>query len=132
MRDEPNIVAELHDRDPIAAWLGIELVSAQADRVQLRMAVGEAHVGGHGLCHGGVLFTLADVVMSYVANRHGEGALASHGSVELLAPVHPGDVVEAVGRESAARGRGAVCDVELSVAGATVALFRGTTRRRSS
>lgn len=120
-------VRELFEADVIAAGLGLELVAVGAGSVRLRFTVDERHVGWHGRCHGGVLFTAADVAMSYVSNRGEAQAFATHASIEFLGGVGIGDVVDIEGGETARRGRTAVLDAMLSVDGKIVAGFRGTT-----
>lgn len=122
-------IHELFAADPVAAGLGLELVSVGDDSVQLRFTVDERHVGWHGRCHGGVLFSVADVAMSYVSNRHPGQAFATHAVVDFLDAVDAGDVVDVEGSETARRGRAAICDATLRVAGRTVVTFRGSTLR---
>ena len=95
----------------------------------MRVTVDERHVGWHGRCHGGVLFTVADVAMSYVSNRAPGQAFATHASVEFLGGVDLGDVVDIEGTETARRGRTAVCDATLRVGDEIVVAFRGATLR---
>lgn len=120
-------VAELHQADPIAAELGVRLLSVGHDRVELAMVVEPRHVGGHGRCHGASLFALSDIAMSYVGNRFPGQAFATRAGIDFIGPVMLGDEVRATAIESSRRGRGAVCDVTLTVAEEVVALFRGNT-----
>ena len=129
MSDAAARIRELHAADAIAATLGIELLDAGSDCVRLQMAVDDRHVGWHGRCHGGVLFTAADAAMSYVSNREPGVAFAVQASIDFLAGAELGDVVVIEGRETANTGRAAVLDATLSVEGRVIAAFHGTTRR---
>lgn len=126
MSEEARI-RELFAADGIAKDLGVELVDIGDASVTLQMAVTDAQVGWHGRCHGGVLFTLADIAMSYVGNRFPDMAYATHAAYDFVDGVDAGDVVTASAVEHARRGRTAVIDVTLRVDGRMVGLFRGNT-----
>ena len=50
------------------------------------MTVTEAMVNGHGICHGGFIFTLADSAFAFACNSHGERAVAQHCAISFLRP----------------------------------------------
>lgn len=120
-------VAALRSKDPTADQLGVELRSAAPGKVELEMTVRDQHTNTLGVCHGGVLFTLADIAMSYVSNGLGVRATATSASIEFVAPAQWGTTLKAVAVESSRRNKSAVCDVNLYSDGSLVALFRGTT-----
>ncbi len=120
-------IRELFASDTLAQRLGVELVSVDGRSITLQMLVRPDHVGWHGRCHGGVLFTLADVAMSYLGNRYVDLAYATHAAIDFVGGVDAGDVVVCVAEETVRRGRSAVCDVTLWVGDDVVALFRGNT-----
>ncbi|MEM7092789.1 MAG: hotdog fold thioesterase [Actinomycetota bacterium] len=124
---EQERIRELFASDELARELGVELVQIGPARVELELLIEQRHIGWHGRGHGGVLFTLADVAMSYVGNRFDRMAFATQASVDFLGGVEEGDRVRAVATESARAGRAGVCDATLSVGERTVALFRGNT-----
>jgi acyl-CoA thioesterase len=126
---ESTVIARMHAGDPIAERLGIELVETHTSGVRLRMVVDDRHLGGHAQCHGGVLFTLADVAMSYVSNRSNLQAVATHASIDLIDAVRDGEVIDVDAVEANVRGRAAICDVTMSVGDRVVAKFRGRTLR---
>ena len=64
-------VQSLHDADTAAQQLGIELREAGAGTAVVALTVGNQHLGSLGQLHGGVLFTVADVAMSYAGNSRG-------------------------------------------------------------
>ena len=76
-----------------------------------------------------MLFTLADIAMSYWGNRFPGQAYATNATIDFIAGAGESDVVLATATEPARRSKRANCDVALSVAGDPVALFRGTTLR---
>jgi acyl-CoA thioesterase len=117
-------------RDNATHALGMELVSVQPGRSVLRMTVRADMVNGHHICHGGLIFTLADSAFAYACNSYNLNTVASACSIDFLAPGREGDVLEATAVERSASGRTGVYDVEVKVVGGnTVALFRGKSYR---
>jgi acyl-CoA thioesterase len=117
-------------RDNATHALGMELVSVQPGRAVLRMKVRSDMVNGHHICHGGLIFTLADSAFAYACNSYNLNTVASACSIDFLAPGREGEVLEATAVERSASGRTGVYDVEVKVVGGhTVALFRGKSYR---
>ena len=64
-RDQDELAAQvgaaMYEADRATReFMRIELVSCEPGRAVLRMAVHEAMLNGHEICHGGLIFTLAD------------------------------------------------------------------------
>lgn len=127
----PAMVARsLYARDPSARTFGIELVDVGAGRAVVEMVVRSDMCNGHGICHGGMIFTLADSALAFASNSHNENAVAAGASVEFVRPVPDGSTLRATATEQSLRGRTGIYDVEVALAdGTTVALFRGRTQR---
>lgn len=117
-------------RDNATHALGMELVSVTPGRAVLHMKVRTDMVNGHHICHGGLIFTLADSAFAYACNSYNLNTVASACSIDFLAPAREGDVLEASAVERSTSGRTGVYDVEVKVLGGnTVALFRGKSYR---
>jgi len=125
--DEIARIRELHASDELAQALGVSLAALTERSLTLEMTVRADHVGYHGRCHGGVLFTLADIAMSYVGNRFPDMAYATHAAIDFVGAVDLGDTVTAVANESVRSGRSAIFDVTLTVDDEVVGVFRGNT-----
>lgn len=127
-------VAALFDQDAASAALGIEVLEAAGGSARLRMRVRPDMVQGHGSCHGGLLFTLADSAFAAACNQ-GDGGPVVGASAEItwVAPAFAGDVLEAEAVEHTRFGRNGVTDVTVRRAadGAVLALFRGRSLRLS-
>lgn len=118
------------NRDNATHALGMELVSVAPGLAVLRMKVRSDMVNGHHICHGGLIFTLADSAFAYACNSYNLNTVASGCSIDFLAPGREGDVLEASAVERSSAGRTGVYDVEVKVVGgSTVALFRGKSYR---
>jgi acyl-CoA thioesterase len=95
----------------------------------LSMAITEAMTNGHGTCHGGYIFTLADSAFAFACNSYNQRAVAQHCSVSFIAPAYRGNRLTAAAREISRRGRGGIYDITVTNQdGAQVAEFRGHSR----
>ena len=119
--------AEVMRRDDNASkWLGMKVEEVRPGYARLSMVVTKNMVNGHNLCHGGLIFTLADSTFAYACNSHNQRAVAASASIEFLAPAFLGDVLTAEGVEQALKGRTGVYDMQVSnQKGEVIALFRG-------
>ena len=117
-------------RDATAQALGMQRLSVTPGQATLRMTVRPDMVNGHHICHGGMIFALADTAFAYSCNSYNLNTVASACHIDFLSPAREGDVLEAVAVERSAAGRTGVYDVTVSVVGGeTVALFRGKSYR---
>jgi acyl-CoA thioesterase len=115
--------------DRASAGLGMRLDQVAPGRAVLSMPVTAAMANGHGICHGGFIFALADSAMAFAANPRGEPAVAQHAAITFVRPAQVGEVLVAEAVERMHAGRAGIYDVRVSTAeGALVAEFRGHTR----
>jgi acyl-CoA thioesterase len=106
--------------------LQMELVSCEPGRAVMRMRVRQAMLNGHQICHGGLIFTLADSTFAFACNSRNLATVASGASIEFLRPAYLGDVLTCEGVEQLLQGRHGVYDVKVSNQhGETIAMFRG-------
>lgn len=63
-----KVVSSYFDKDGFSQWLGVELISLDADCAVCELSVGERHLNGIGSVHGAVLFSLADIAFATVCN----------------------------------------------------------------
>lgn len=119
--------AEVMWRDDNASkWLGMRIEEVRPGYARLSMTVTPNMVNGHDLCHGGLIFTLADSTFAFACNSHNQRAVAAGCSIEFLAPAFLGDVLTAEGVEQALRGRTGVYDMKVTnQKDELVAVFRG-------
>ena len=91
------------------------------------MTVRETMTNGHGMCHGGYIFTLADT--AFACNTYNQRCVAQHCSISFVAPAQLGMRLRASARERQRSGRSGVYDVTVTEeTGAVVAEFRGLSR----
>ena len=112
--------------DRATKWLGMRLEEVRPGYARLSMKVTRDMANGQSLCHGGLIFALADSSFGYACNSHNQRALAASCSIEFLSPAAIQDVLTAEASETAKAGRTGVYDVRVTnQRGELVALFRG-------
>lgn len=117
-------------RDNATNALGMQLISIAPGVATITMQVRSDMVNGHHICHGGLIFTLADSAFAYACNSYNLNTVASACHIDFLAPAREGDVLEATATERSTSGRTGVYDIEVKVQGGKlVALFRGKSYR---
>lgn len=119
-------VAALYDGDRASQGLGIRIVEARPGHAKVSMRVREDMLNGHSVCHGGLIFSLADSAFAFACNSHGGAVVAAAASIDFLAPAHGGDELTAVASERWRSKRNGVYEVTVvNQRGDTIALFRG-------
>lgn len=107
-------------------FLQMELVTCEPGHAIMRMAVREPMLNGHKICHGGLIFTLADSTFAFACNSHNKVAVAAGCSIEFLKPGQLGDILTCEGREQVLQGRHGIYDMKVTnQRGEVIAMFRG-------
>ena len=120
----------MYRSDRASRNLGLEILDVAPGSVRISMTVRPEMVNGHGLCHGGIIFTLADSAFAFACNSHGEPMVAAGASIEFLAATRAGELLTALATEVSRSARHGVYDVRVTKSsGETVALFRGRSAR---
>lgn len=121
-----EVGAALYARDLAAQALGIRLDAIGPGNATMSMPVRPDMVQGHGTCHGGMIFSLADTAFAYACNSRNNVTVAAGCNIEFLLPAYEADVLTAVASETAMAGRNGVYDILVhNQRGETIATFRG-------
>lgn len=116
----------MYANDRASQKLGIEVDVTAAGQATATMTVTEEMLNGHDVCHGGLVFALADTAFAFACNAYDNVTVAGAGSIDFVRPGRLGDVLTATATE---RQRGlnvGVYDVAVvNQQGREVALFRG-------
>lgn len=116
----------MFSRDQASQQLGMKIQSVNPGKAVLTMTVDNRMIQGHGACHGGYLFTLADSAFAFACNTYDLATVASGCSIEYVAPAKEGDQLTATAEERSRGSRTGVYDITITNQdGQTVALFRG-------
>jgi acyl-CoA thioesterase len=119
----------LWNDDSASQRLGIVLDHLAPGAATLSMEVTEAMSNGHGTCHGGYIFTLADSAFAFACNGYNQRTVGQHAAITYLAPARLGDRLTATAREVSRQGRSGLYDVRVTNQdGAHIAEFRGQSR----
>ena len=115
--------------DAASPALGMRLDAVGPGTATMSMQVRPDMLNGHGICHGGFIFTLADSTFAFACNSYNQNTLAQQNQITYLAPGLPGERLTAAATEVSRTGRSGVYDVTVTGEdGRTVALFRGLSR----
>jgi acyl-CoA thioesterase len=137
MQRDPQALAELagktmYERDPASQRLGMALDEIRPGYARMSMRVREDMLNGHGTCHGGYIFMLADSAFAFACNSHNFNTVGAGCSIDYLAPGREGDLLTAEAVEQALSGKTGVYDIVVTdQEGRKVALFRGKSHRVS-
>ncbi|WP_121093892.1 hydroxyphenylacetyl-CoA thioesterase PaaI [Roseinatronobacter ekhonensis] len=115
--------------DSASQRLGMVLDAVGPGTATLSMTITGDMTNGHGMCHGGYIFTLADSAFAFACNSYNQRVVAQHCAVSFLNPVSRGTKLTATAQEISRRGRSGIYDVRVTDAdGTIVAEFRGHSR----
>jgi acyl-CoA thioesterase len=121
---------EMYARDQASRALGMTLEEIRPGYARMRITVREDMMNVHAICHGGIIFTLADSTFAFACNSSNHATVAQATAIEFLAPGKLDDVLTAVGEERHMVGRNGIDDVAVTRQdGKTIALFRGKSFR---
>jgi phenylacetic acid degradation protein PaaD len=112
--------------DHATQGLGMTLVSVTAGAAVISMPVRQDMVNGHGLCHGGFIFTLADSAFAFACNSGNQVTVAAGARIDFLKSAKLEDVLTATAQVVHQGKRTGVYDVQVvNQLGQVVAEFRG-------
>jgi acyl-CoA thioesterase len=116
----------MYANDTASKALGIEIEIPEVGTAVATMRIREDMTNGFDICHGGLIFTLADTAFAFACNAYDDVTVAGSGTVEFLRPAFEGDELRAVALEEHRSQRSGVYAVEVvNQDGEFVALFRG-------
>jgi len=123
--DQDDPVAAMLAADAASEMLGIEVDGYGPGWARTRMLVREDMVNGHGMCHGGLVFTLADTAFACACNGWGPVTVAAGCEIVFAEPANLGDVLTAEARMRSRFGRNGIYDVTVTHGDRLIAEFRG-------
>ena len=116
-------------KDGASQSLGMQIAAIGPGTATLKMQVRDDMLNGHGICHGGMILTLADSAFAFACNSRNQSTVAQHNIISYLAPGKEGDVLTAVAEETDLSGRSGIYDVTVTNQdGRKIASFRGLSR----
>lgn len=117
---------QMYGADAASQALGITVDVLEPGRVTATMRVRDDMINGFDVCHGGLLFTLADTAFAFACNAYDDLSVAASANMEFLQAAHVGDVLTATASEEHRGRRGGLYTVEVvNQDDVRIALFRG-------
>ena len=121
------IVEKLFDRNAAARAMGMELMESGVGHATVALTVADAHLNFNGTCHGGIVFSLADMAFGLASNSHGPVAAGINANIAYHAATQKGERLVARAREVTRSRRLASYSVDVEdEKNTTVASFNGT------
>ena len=125
-----RIAEALYAGDRASQSHGIRIVAVRPGYAKLSMIVRSDMVNGHRICHGGMVFTLADSAFAFACNSHNDNTVAAAASIDFLAASYEGDELTAEANELWRTKRNGIYEITVTnQKGARVAFFRGRSYR---
>ena len=90
----------LNTGDRFAAGCGVRLVEVAPGTAVAVLEVTSAHLNAGGVCQGGAIFTLADLVFAALVNQRENLTFAINSTIYYHVSAREGDVLRAQGRLS--------------------------------
>ena len=95
----------------------------------MRLKITKNHINGHGFCHGGIIFTLADATLGLACNSCNVKTVAESCNINYISPLKETDTLIAEAKELKKFGRSAIYDVAIkNQDNNLIAIFRGHSR----
>lgn len=112
--------------DNASRQLGIEVRVTAVGAATATMRVREDMVNGFDICHGGMVYTLADTAFAFACNSYNRVTLTASGEIHYLRSAMLGDELTAAAIEDYRGHRRGFYTVKIrNQDGDSVALFRG-------
>lgn len=125
-RTAQRCAEQMYASDMASQELGIDVTVSDAGVAKAVMEVAPSMLNGHRVCHGGLIFALADTAFAFACNGYDQVTLAAGASIDFLRPARAGDTLTAVASEVHRGGRSGVYDVVVrNQSEQTIARFRG-------
>ena len=125
-----RVAQAMFARDRASQALGMRIVGVRPGWARLTMTVRDEMVNGHGLCHGGMVFSLADSAFAFACNSYNDATVAAAASIDYLAAARAGDELTAEATELWRSRRSGLYEITVAnQRGERIALFRGRSQR---
>lgn len=108
-----EVGAAMYDRDRVAQRLGMTIEEVRPGFARVAMTVDENMINGHGICHGGYTFALADTACAYACNSYNVNTLSQAVNIVFMAPAGLGETLAAEAVESNHAGRTGSYDIKV-------------------
>ena len=98
-------VDAMYGNDRASKSIGITIDDVREGYARLNLPITAEMLNGHGICHGGFIFTLADTAFACACNTRNDVNLAQKCSIEYKRPGKAGDRLTATAEHKSQDGR---------------------------
>ena len=106
--------AAMFDRDSASQSLGMKVEESGPGLSVVSMRVRSDMINGHGSCHGGFIYSLADSAFGFACNSSNRLNVAMSCSIDYLAPAFLDDHLTATARVLHASGRTGLTEIDVN------------------
>ena len=125
-----RVAQAMFERDRASQCLGMRIIGVGPGWARVGLTVRGDMVNGHGICHGGIVFSLADSAFAFACNSYNDATVAAAASIDFLAAAREGDELTAEATELwRSRRSGLYAITVANQRGEPIALFRGRSHR---
>jgi acyl-CoA thioesterase len=118
----------MHAQDRVAQGMAMSIDAVDDGSATVSMVVTDEMCNGLGVCHGGLLFTLADTAMAHASNAGDQRAFSTTAQIDWINSALVGQTLTATSTRISQRGKSSIHDVMVvNELGETIALVRGQT-----
>lgn len=124
---ELKIKTLIRENDNLSNLLGVDLLEVSEGRALAELLIAPQHLNAAGVCHGGTIFSLADIALAAASNSYGQVALLTNGNIGVFHATKVGDTLTAKAKEVSASRKLAHYRVKVTnTAGVQVAIYNAT------
>ena len=103
--EQQNLVSKIVTAGDYSDWLGATVTSVNDGIAELTAVVRKDMLNGIGVCHGGVLFSLADTAVALAAHSRGRVSMSIEGSASFVEAVREGEQLTVRAEETSLKNR---------------------------
>jgi phenylacetic acid degradation protein PaaD len=121
----------MYTNDDASKALGISIDILEPGSALASMIVRDDMTNGFDICHGGLIFALADTAFAFACNSYDDVTVAASCTIEFIRPAKVGDRLYAEAREEHRGRKSGIYAVEIqNQDDECIALFRGRSKAR--
>lgn len=116
----------MHERDALAKHTGMLPESLGPGQAKLAMRIKDFMLNGHGTCHGGMIFAMADTAFAHACNNENICNVAMDCRIDYLYPAYLDDELIASAKQTHKGRKSSLIEVVVeNQNGRKIAIFQG-------
>jgi len=116
----------IHKHDALAKHSGMVPESFGPGEAKVSMTIQDFMLNSHGICHGGMIFSMADTAFAHACNNENQANVAMDCRIDFLYPAYAGDELIARARKTHSGRKSSLIEVVvLNQNERKIAIFQG-------